>query len=273
MGVSLLATPGTCGSSACGSTQGHGLALLRSSTSPCEKSGGNSCAASGRSNCSSQHRARILAFPRAPASHHDGGWSAPWSPLDRNCCCSCLSQLGVGVTHPVWSAGACHRSHLSSASEDDLLAACPRAPDCSWNENPHWKARATSGFPFCPLLQSPRAWGCGQLFVAVTSCCSHGWRRCGRQEEVARCRSPARTASWAAQPAAGGRAAAAGTCSGFGFQTPDSPKHHYYEKAGLVAARVEDCSAEIHLRIKAQENTASQEETLKRRPFCTHDRG
>lgn len=40
-----------------------------------------------------------------------------------------------------------------------------------------------------------------------------------------------------------------------------------------MAAPVEDCSAETHLRIKAQENTASQEKKVNRGPFCTNNPG
>lgn len=213
-GVYLLAIPET-GAAACDLSLGDGLALLRSSTTHGEKEE-SSCAAADLSYCSSWCGAGSLASLWAPVSSHDGGgWSAPWPPLDRNCsccCCSCPSQPGVRVTYPVWSAGACHCSRLSSASEDGSLAACPRAPDCSWNENPHWKARATSGFPSCPPLQSPRVWGHGQLSVAVRSCCSHGWKRCDQWEEVAWSQSSGRTASWAAHPAAGGKVAGAVTC-------------------------------------------------------------
>lgn len=185
-GVYLLAILET-GAAACGLLLGDGLALLRSSTIPGEK-GESSCAAADLSYCFSWCAAGTLASLRAPVSSHGGGQSAPWPPPDRNCsccCCFCPSQPGVGVTPPVWSAGACHGSHLSSASEDGSLAACPSAPDCSWNENPHWKARAISGFPACPLLPSPRVWRCGQLSVAVSSCCSHGWGRHDQFEEVA----------------------------------------------------------------------------------------
>lgn len=190
----------------------------------------SSCASADLSYCSSRRAAGTL------ASHHDGGQGAPWAPPNRNCsccCCSCPSQSGGGAMHPAWSAGACWCSHLSSATADNPLAACPGAPDCSWNENPHWTARATSDFPSCSLLLNPNACGCGHLWVAVRSCCPHGRRGRGRraEEEVlvgcaAPPRSPGRTAGWAAQPVAGGEVAGAATGSAFGFQTPGSPEHH-----------------------------------------------
>lgn len=188
-GVCLLAIPETdC--AACGLSLGDGRAPLRSSRTPGEKEE-SSCASGDPSYCSSQCAAGTLASQPAAASSHDGGRSAPWAPPNRSCsCCCCFwpSQSGGWVTHPAWSAGACCCSRLSSAAEDSPLAACPGAPDCSWNENPRWTARATSDFPSCSLLQSPRAWGCGQLSVPVRSC-SHGRRGRGQraEEDLLRC--------------------------------------------------------------------------------------
>lgn len=151
--VYLLAIPET-GCAACGLSLGDGFALLKSSMIPVEK-GGSSCAAGALSYCCSWCAADTLASLQAVVSGHDGGWSAPWPPLNRNCsCCCCFfpSQSGGWATHPAWSIGTCHHIHLSSALEDGPLAACPGAPDCSWNENLRWKAGATSDLPSCSLL-------------------------------------------------------------------------------------------------------------------------